>query len=258
MWRTPLLDKTLTAAGTISPYRLVKFSTSDTTVIQASAATDSLIGVSGSVGAASGESVDVTFVGIGEITLGDTVARGGQVTSDASGRGIPAVDGNSVAGKVLKSGVVGDVVPILLHAAGDSDASPLFQADVTITASQLKALNATPQTLVAAPGAGKILVPTLVQLFLDYATTAYDGIAAGEDLNVRYTNGSGALCATIEATGFLDATADAYRWVTPTTAAAVAGVANAALVLHMATGEIATGDSPLKVRTFYRVIDAAF
>jgi hypothetical protein len=31
-------------------------------------------------------------------------------------------------------------------------------------------------------------------------------------------------------------------------------VANAALVLHMLTGEITTGDSPLHVRVFYRVV----
>ncbi len=258
MYSTPLLDKTLTAAGTINPYRFVKFSTSDLTVVQASAATDGLLGVSGAVGSTSGLAQDVTLVGIGEITLGGTVTRGGQVTADANGCAVAAVDGNSVGGKVLKSGVAGDVVPILLHAAGDSDAAPMFSADVTIATAAVKTLNATPVALVAAPGAGKILVPVLVQFFLDYGTTAYDGIAAGEDLNVRYTNGSGALVATIEATGFLDATADAYRWVTPTTAAAVAGVANAALVLYMATGEIATGDSPLKVRTYYRVIDAAF
>lgn len=258
MWRSPLLDKTLTAAGTILPYRLLKFSTSDTTVVQATAASDALIGVSGQVGAASGETLDVTLIGIGEVTLGDTVARGARVTSDASGRAITASDGENVAGMVLKSGVVGDVVPLLLHSAGAAEGAVLFTADVTVSANELKALNATPKQLVPAPGAGLILVPELVQLFLDYGSAAYDGIAAGEDLNVRYTNGSGALAVTIEATGFLDATADAYRWAIPTTGAAVAGVANAALVLSMATGEIATGDSPLKVRTHYRVIDAAF
>jgi len=95
-------------------------------------------------------------------------------------------------------------------------------------------------------------------LFLDYATTAYDGIAAGEDLNIRYTDGSGALLATVETDPFLTATADATRYVLPTTTAAVTPVANAPLVLYMATGNIATGDSPLKVRVRYRVIDTAW
>ncbi|BBL73670.1 hypothetical protein [Methylomagnum ishizawai] len=93
---------------------------------------------------------------------------------------------------------------------------------------------------------------------MDYGTTAYDGIASGEDLTIKYTNGSGATLMTIEATGFLDASADATRFALPTTAAAFTPAANAALVLHMATGEIATGDSPLKVRVDYKIIDTAW
>lgn len=125
--------------------------------------------------------------------------------------------------------------------------------DVTVTTGQLLALNATPKTLVAAPGAGKLLMFHRALLFLDYNSAAYDGIAAGEDLSFKYTNGSGAQVASVEATGFLDATADALRIAQPDVAAPTP-VANAALVLHMLTGEIATGNSPLIVRTFYSVL----
>lgn len=258
MYCTPLLDKTLTAAGTINPYRFIKYSSTDTTAVQCSAASDAIIGVTGSVGATTGLACDFTMVGIGEVVCGDTVTRGNSLTADANGKAVVAVAGNSIAGKALKSGAAGDVIPILLHAAGDADYAPTLTTDVTIAAADVIKLNATPISLVAAPGAGKIVVPVMIQFFLDYGSAAYDGIASGEDLEVRYTNGSGALCATCEATGFMGATADAYRWVIPTTGAAVAGVANAALVLFMSAGEIATGDSPLKVRTHYRVIDAAF
>lgn len=256
MWRSPLLDKTYTAAAAIEPYRLLKFSTSDTTVTQAAAATDALIGVSGQVGAASGEALDVTLVGVGEVGLGGSVTRGNSLTADADGKAVVASAGNAIIGKALKSGSAGDVIPILLHAAGDSDAAPLYYADVTVTSAQLLALNATPKQLVAAPGSGLMLVPELAILFLDYNSTAYDGIAAGEDLTLRYTNASGALVATVETDPFLAATADAVRVVWPTTAAALIPVANAALVLHLSTGEIATGNSPLKVRVYYRVLPA--
>lgn len=254
MWRNPLLDKTYTAGGTILPYRLLTFGTSDTLLIQATAATDGLLGLSGQVGAASGEPVDITLVGVGEVTLGDTVTRGQRLTADSAGRGIPAVSGNVVGGVALKSGVVGNVVPMLLHAAGDADGAPLYQADVTVATAAVLTLNATPVQLVAAPGAGLIVAPTMFQVFLDYNTTAYDGIAAGEDLTIRYTNASGALLATIETDPFLAATADAMRIVLPVTTAAHLPVANAALVLHLSTGEIATGNSPLKVRTYYRLL----
>lgn len=50
----------------------------------------------------------------------------------------------------------------------------------------------------------------------------------------------------------MDATADAFRYVEPTTTAAMTPVANAPLVLHLLTGEITTGNSPLKLRLLYR------
>jgi hypothetical protein len=254
MWRNPLLDKTYTAGGTVNPYRLCKFGGADTTILQAAAATDAIIGVSGQIGAASGEVLDITLVGVGEVQAGGAITRGNQLTSDANGKAVVASDGNVIIGKALASASDGDILPILLHAAGDSDAAPLYFADVTVTTGELLALNTTPKTLVAAPGAGNILVLEMAQLWLDYATTAYDGIAAGEDLSIKYTNASGVEVAQIEATGFLDGTADETRYVKAASAAAVQPVANAALVLSMLVGNIATGDSPLKVRTFYRVL----
>lgn len=130
--------------------------------------------------------------------------------------------------------------------------------DVTVTAAQMLALNATPKSLLPAPGAGYANVLVDAQFYLAYNSAAYAGIAAGEDLEIRYTDGSGQLVATIETTGFLDATAVAYRFVQPVTTAAITPVSNAALVLRLASGEIITGDSPLKLRVRYRVISLAF
>ena len=131
-------------------------------------------------------------------------------------------------------------------------AAPLKTATVTVSSAELLALNASPKTLIAAPAAGKALILVAAELWLDFATTKYDGIAAGEDLTIRYTDGSGALLATIETDPFLAAEADAFRYVEPTTTAAITPVAEAPLVLHLSTGEIATGDSPLKLRLLYR------
>lgn len=128
-------------------------------------------------------------------------------------------------------------------------------AEVVVSSAELLALNATPKTIVAAPGAGKVLVPVALAVIMDYGTVAYNGIAAGEDLVLRYTDGSGAAAFTVEATGFLDQASDQLRLggVEAAAAAAITPVANAALVLHMATGEIATGDSPLRVKVWYTV-----
>lgn len=139
--------------------------------------------------------------------------------------------------------------------------NPFCSADVTVSSAELLALNATPKTLVAAPGAGQALIFESAIMFLSYAGTAYAGIAAGEDLSVKYTDGSGAAVAGCETTGFLDATADATRFVRATAAASgvsqITPVANAPLVLQLLSGEITTGNSPLKLRVFYRVVPMA-
>ncbi len=132
-----------------------------------------------------------------------------------------------------------------------------------VTSAQVLALFATPIAVVAAPGAGLALVPVRVAIHKP-AGTAYAGIAAGEDLVLKYTNAAGAqVSSVIEATGFLDqATAQTrFAWA-PASAGATAGditpVANAAVVLHMLTGEVITGTSSLHVRVWYDVIKTAF
>lgn len=123
----------------------------------------------------------------------------------------------------------------------------------TITSAQLLALNATPITVLAAPGAGLGNVPRLV-VVTKPAGTAYAGIAAGEDIAIKYTDASGAQALTsIEATGFLDQTTVQTR-VATTIATNIAPVANAVLVAHMLTGEITTGTSPLYLDIYYDII----
>jgi hypothetical protein len=130
--------------------------------------------------------------------------------------------------------------------------------DVTISSAELLALNATPKELVPAPGAGFALVLDGVVAHKPANDTAYDGIAAGEDISIRYTDGSGTELAEIEATGFLDQTTVQTRFAYPYRAASgvssVTPTANAAIVAHMLTGEIATGDGDLKMRVFYRIL----
>jgi hypothetical protein len=139
------------------------------------------------------------------------------------------------------------------QAVVNDDQAEATQTEViTISSAELLALFTTPISIVPAPAAGYAIVPVDAVLFLDYNTTAYDGIAAGEDLVLRYTNASGGIAATIETTGFLDASADAHRHAI--FSGLIVPTAAAALVLHMATGNIATGNSPLKLRVRYRTV----
>lgn len=135
----------------------------------------------------------------------------------------------------------------------------IIARDVVVSSAELLALNATPKTLVPAPGASFALVFEGATIHKP-AGTAYGGIAAGEDLSVKYTNGAGTEVAQCEATGFLDQATAQTRYVRPHNAASaissISPTVNAPLVLHMLVGEITTGDSALHVRVHYRIVPA--
>jgi hypothetical protein len=114
----PGLTKTFTAGGAIPKRRLVKLS-ADGVMVVGAAATDLLMGVSDmSADVASGDRVDVRLSAVAEVELGATVTRGNCCTSDSVGRGVQAAPGagvnNRYVGFFLQSGVVGDIVDVLL------------------------------------------------------------------------------------------------------------------------------------------------
>lgn len=118
---------------------------------------------------------------------------------------------------------------------------------VTLTAAQLRKLNATPVTLVAAPGAGYALVPIRTVAKLTAGSNAFDAVGDGDDLTIKYTNSSGAIVTHFETTGFLDQLTNQVRVALPGNASGalkeVTPVANAALVAHILAGEIAAADA---------------
>jgi hypothetical protein len=117
-----VLTKAFTAAGTIDQYTIVKFDSSDTTVVEAGV-DDSLLGVVYIPGVSgtqkvSGDRLEVVLIGVAEVKAGGSITRGDLVTSDASGQAIAAAPAEGinkqVIGKALASAVSGDVFPILL------------------------------------------------------------------------------------------------------------------------------------------------
>lgn len=128
-------------------------------------------------------------------------------------------------------------------------------AEVALTNAEMLALRATPKTLVAAPGAGYMLEFVAAQLFFDY-TAAYTETA--DNMAIRYTDGSGSIVSqAIEATGFVDATADTMTNALPKIDNIIAKSAgeNKALVLHnTGDGEYGGGNAAnvVRVKIAYR------
>ena len=132
------------------------------------------------------------------------------------------------------------------------DESTVQYAEVEISAAEILALFTAPKELVAAPGAGKVLEFISLQLAYDWNTTAYT-IGTATDLQVKYTDATGAAVSTTEAvTGFLDGVADDLRSLDKLEVS-VTPVVNAALVLTLAVANPTLGDSPIHAKVAYRV-----
>lgn len=118
-------------------------------------------------------------------------------------------------------------------------------AVVTVSATELRTLAAAPKTLVAGV-AGHAYV--FKGAFVRYhgGSNAFDSVGAGEDLAVRYTNGSGQLCSpALDTTTDINfgATTDDESFIPPL-ATVVNPVTAAALVLdNVGGGELAAADN---------------
>lgn len=124
--------------------------------------------------------------------------------------------------------------------------------DKEITTAQMLALFGTPITVVAAPGADKAIIVDAIVLFLDFNTIGYT-VPGTSELSFKYTNAAGLEILQLETTGFLDVVADATRVVKPAVAL-MNPTANAAVVVQVLIANVTAGNSPLKIRVYYRTI----
>ena len=106
------LVKTYDAGGTINEYRIVKFGSSDASVLQSSASTDKFAGVAclpKGATAAIGDSVDVIKSGIADVTYGGTITVGDRLTSNADGKAISAESLFGTKTAVANGGSAGNI-----------------------------------------------------------------------------------------------------------------------------------------------------
>lgn len=123
---------------------------------------------------------------------------------------------------------------------------------VVVTPAQVKAIVATDVSLIAAPGAGKAIVPVRAVFTLDFASVAYAW--ANTDHTLGFNLGGIAAANDAGAQALIEA---ASRLSVVWSAAAQATLSeNTALLLQAGgTGEPTAGDSNLLVEIFYYVCD---
>lgn len=130
-----------------------------------------------------------------------------------------------------------------LQRSGDS------YVDFVLSAAQMDTLNATPVTLLAAPGAG--LVNVCKGLFLQVNSTGFTAFELGSGvLEVRYTDGSGAKVITDVVNASVESATDLPMWH-PAILSSV--VANAVICAHTST-DVTAGTGNIQGRLFFKTI----
>jgi hypothetical protein len=185
--------------------------------------------------------------------LGSATAAVSTITGDTGGALSPSSGNITIAGG---SGVNTSGTGSTLTA--NLDASFLRQTTTTLSATDVKALRATPITVVAAQGAGTIIEFVGAQLKLTAGSEVFT--ESDDNLAIRFVDGTGAIVSeTIESTGFIDQAADTYTNAIAKADNIIAASTgeNAVLVLHnTGDGEIAgnaSDDATLEVVVSYRV-----
>ena len=134
--------------------------------------------------------------------------------------------------------------------------SGVLVADITISSANVLTSYNSPVQLIAAPGAGKIIVPLYpIILSLDYNSIAY---ATNTNCYCGWGIAGSDKRATETATSFLAATADRTRLLgayTGNTAAHITGAyANASFDFTTDVGNPTAGNSPVRVVVIYKII----
>jgi hypothetical protein len=152
------------------------------------------------------------------------------------------------AGKPAKTNVSGLIDSTMLTGV-------LQSTVVTLTAAQIKLLYSTPISLVPTPGSGKFISVVSITATNTYATAAFTG---GNNLEFRFTNGSGTKVTADMASSFINIASGTQTDNVLGVEADTQMTLNAAVVVCVPTADPggATAAGTIKVTTYYRTITA--
>ena len=132
----------------------------------------------------------------------------------------------------------------------DTDNVALLRvAEVTLTSAQILALHTTPVSIIAAQGAGKVIVIDKVVGFIDYGAATYS--LTTSTLNLDYKADASGNTAASLANAFVVSTANAYGIGLGTIGVPLANEPIVATLGSAAT----VGDSPITLIVYYKVVD---
>lgn len=133
----------------------------------------------------------------------------------------------------------------VIRVAGSTD-TPTYYAEVSLSSAQILALNGTPITLVAAGGAGTIILPEEIIVSYTHVTTAY----SAQNTSIKYAAGASVVS---NITDTLDTYVASQIAITkPSALGASKWYANSALQVW-ASANPTTGDGTMKVGVYYKI-----
>lgn len=167
---------------------------------------------------------------------------------DASARG-------AAIGATIINSTTGDTFTNIGTALAPTWAPEGGSKEVSLSSANLLAMNATPVTLIAAPGANRVTIVEDILFKMTRTATAY---ANGGALEFRYTDGSGQKV-TADLASTVLTTAGAATTYTKVLGieASMVPVVNAAIVITNATAAFITGTGTAKAYIKYRVENVA-
>lgn len=140
---------------------------------------------------------------------------------------------NTHTANIVLSGGTADITGVDTFIGNTLITNTLRVDKVSLTNSAIKAARATAMPIAGAAGSGRTSIFVGMLMRLNFGSNVLT--ESDDNLQVKYVNGSGdAISGTVEATGFIDAAADSYAYVTGSdfSGLTLAESTNVAMVLH--------------------------
>lgn len=167
---------------------------------------------------------------------------------------------DTTAGKYIAACIIENEGDSTLYFNSGSTAVPVWtplgsslSLTRVLTPAEVQAIGTSPITLIAAPGAGLLIVPTIITIKNDFVSTPYVG--SGADLSLRIVNnGVLSTIAAVSSNLLLSASSVKYNLGTPAGSGSLVNSNTPVSITNVTGVDPTAGDSPITIYMEYKII----